>query len=107
MHRSKKKKKKHQTKKQNNNNTKCVTHVTHFCSPHQNFNASPDIGVKIEAPHHGLWASLVAQKVKNLPAIWDTWVRSLGWEDPLEKGMTTHSSTLAWRIPWTEEPGGP
>ena len=54
-----------------------------------------------------LWASLVAQKVKNLPAMWDTWVRSLGWEDPLEKGMTTHSSTLAWRIPWTEEPGGP
>ena len=51
-------------------------------------------------------ASLVAQTVKNLPAILETWVRSLGWEDPLEKGMATHSSILAWRIPWTEEPGG-
>ena len=47
------------------------------------------------------WASLVAQLVKNLPAVWETWVRSLGWEDPLEKGKTTHSSILAWRIPWT------
>ena len=44
-------------------------------------------------------ASLVAQMVKNLPAVRDTWVRSLGWEDPLEKGMATHSSILAWRIP--------
>ena len=52
-----------------------------------------------------LWASLVAQLVKNLPAMWETWVRSLGQEDPLEKEMTTHSSSLAWRIPWTEEPG--
>jgi len=43
--------------------------------------------------------------VKNLPAMWDAWVQSLGWEDPLEKGMATHSSVLAWRIPWTEEPG--
>ena len=51
-------------------------------------------------------ASLVAQTVKNLPAMWETWVRSLGWEDPLEKGMAIHSSILAWRIPWTEEPGG-
>ena len=48
--------------------------------------------------------SLVAQTVKNLPAMRETWVRSLGWEDPLEKGMATHSSILAWRIPWTEEP---
>ena len=52
------------------------------------------------------WASLVAQKVKNPPAMWETWVRSLDQEDPLEKGMATHSSNLAWRIPWTEEPGG-
>ena len=52
-----------------------------------------------------VWASLVAQLVKNLPAIWKTWVRSLGWEDPLEEGMATHSSILAWRIPWAEEPG--
>ena len=50
--------------------------------------------------------SLVAQLVKNLPAMWETWVRSLGWEDPLEEGMATDSSILAWRIPWTEEPGG-
>ena len=47
------------------------------------------------------WASLVAQLVKNLPAMWETWVRSLGWEDPLEKGKATHSSILAWRILWT------
>ena len=52
------------------------------------------------------WASLVAQKVKNLPAMWETQVQSLGWEDPLEKGTATHSSLLAWRIPRTEEPGG-
>ena len=45
------------------------------------------------------WASLVAHTVKNLPAMWETWVRSLGWEDPLEEGMTTHSTILAWRIP--------
>ena len=46
-------------------------------------------------------ASLVAQLVKNLPAMWETWVRSLGWEDPLEKGKATYSSILAWRISWT------
>ena len=50
-------------------------------------------------------ASLVAQRIKRLPAMQETQVRSLGWEDPLEKEMATHSSTLAWRIPWTEEPG--
>ena len=49
---------------------------------------------------------LVIQTVKNLPAMWETWVLSLGQEDPLEKGMATHYSILAWRIPWTEEPGG-
>ena len=49
---------------------------------------------------------LVAQMVKNLPAIQETWVQSLSKEDPLEKGMTTHSNILAWRIPWTEEPSG-
>ena len=47
------------------------------------------------------WASLAAQLVKNSPAMWESCVRSLGWEDPLEKGMATHSSILAWRIPWT------
>ena len=52
-------------------------------------------------------ASLVAQMVKNLPVMQETRVHSLGREDPLEKGTATHSSILAWRIPWTEEPGGP
>ena len=52
-----------------------------------------------------MWISLVARMIKNLPAVQETRVRSLGWEDPLEKGMATHSSILAWRIPWTEEPG--
>ena len=50
-------------------------------------------------------ASLVAQMVRHLPAMWETQVRSLGWEDPLEKEMATHSNTLAWKIPWMEEPG--
>ena len=49
--------------------------------------------------------SLVAQTVKRLPTMWKTWVQSMGWEDPLEKEMATHSSILAWKIPWTEEPG--
>ena len=48
----------------------------------------------------------MAQTVKNPPAMQETWVRSLGWEDPLEEGMATHSNTLAWRIPWREESGG-
>ena len=52
------------------------------------------------------WASLVAQIVKNLPAMQETWVPSLGREDPLKKGLATHSSILAWEIPWTEDPGG-
>ena len=50
-------------------------------------------------------ASLVAQRLKLLPGMQETWVQSLSWEDPLEKEMATHSSTLAWRIPWREEPG--
>ena len=49
--------------------------------------------------------SLVAQMVKHLPTMWETRARSLAWEDPLEKEMATHSSTLAWKIPWKEEPG--
>ena len=48
----------------------------------------------------------MTKTVKNLPAMWESWVQSPGLEDPLEKGMATHSSILAWRIPWTEEPGG-
>ena len=51
-------------------------------------------------------AFLVAQMIKNLPAMQETWVQSLGCKDSLEKGMATHSSILAWEIPWTEEPGG-
>ena len=57
-------------------------------------------------PSTGIRASLVVQRLKCLPAMRETWVRSLGPEDPLEKEMATHSSILAWRTPWTEEPGG-
>ena len=52
------------------------------------------------------WASLIAQSVKNLPAMQEIWVRFLGQEDPLEKEMASHSSMLAWRIPWTKDPRG-
>ena len=58
-------------------------------------------GEGIGYPLQYFGASLVAQLVKNPSAMWETWVRSLGWEDPLEKGTVTHSSILAWRIPWT------
>ena len=51
-----------------------------------------------------VWASLVAQMVKRLLAVWENWIQSLGREDPLDKAMAPHSSTLAWKIPWTEEP---
>ena len=61
----------------------------------------PGSGERIGYPFQYSWASLVAQLVKNLPAMWEAWVRSVGWEDPLEKGKDTHSSILAWRIPWT------
>ena len=65
----------------------------------------------LPAPYSNSWAfdslpHLVAQMVKNLPAMQETWVQSLSQEDPLEKEMATHSSIAAWRIPWTEEPGG-
>ena len=56
--------------------------------------------------HDNGWVFLVAQSVNNLPAMQETWVQFLGREDPLEKEMATHSSTVAWKIPWTEEPGG-
>ena len=62
-------------------------------------------GEGIGYPLQYSWASMVAQTVKNSPAIWETWVQSLGWEDLLEKGMATHSSIPVWRISWTEEPG--
>ena len=51
------------------------------------------------------WVSLVVEMVKNLPAVWETWVQSLGLEDLLEKEMVIHSGILAWKIPWTEKPG--
>ena len=60
---------------------------------------------EIGYPLQRSWASFVAELVKDLPAMQETWVQSLGWEDPLEKGKATHSSILAWRITWTEEPG--
>ena len=63
-------------------------------------------GEELGYPLQYSWASLVAQMVKNPPAMRETWVQSLGWEDPLEEGMTTHSSILAWRIQWSKEPGG-
>ena len=62
-------------------------------------------GEGIGYPFQYSWASLVVQTVKNLPAMQETWIWSLGWEDPLKEGMATHSSILAWRIPWTEKPG--
>ena len=65
---------------------------------------SPKCHDSFKVTSHGR-ASLVVQRVKNLPEMLETQVRSLDWEDPLEKGMETHSSILAWGIPWTEEPG--
>ena len=62
-------------------------------------------GEGIGYPLQYSWASVVAQLVKNPPEMWETWVRSLGWEDPLEKGKATRSSILAWRIPWTKSMG--
>ena len=59
------------------------------------------IGLRFSFGH----SLLMAQTVKNLPAMWETWVQSLGLKEPLEKGIATHSSILAWEIPWTEEPG--
>ena len=63
-------------------------------------------GEGIGYPLHYAWASLVAQIRKSPPVMLETWVLSLGWEDPLEKCMATHSNIRLWRIPWTEEPGG-
>ena len=65
--------------------------------------SSPGEGIRY--PLRYSWASLVAQMVNNPPVVRETWARSLGWEDPLEKGMATNSSIHAWRSPWTEEPG--
>ena len=67
--------------------------------------SSRSTGEGIGCPLQYSWASLVTQLVKNPPVMQETWVQSLGWEDPLVKGMTTHSSIVSWTIPWTEEPG--
>ena len=72
-----------------------------FLGPGSGRSAGEGIGYPLQYS----WTSLVAQQVKNLPAMWETWVRYLDWEDPLEKGKAIHSSILIWRIPWTEEPG--
>ena len=63
-------------------------------------------GEGIGYPLQYSWASLVAKLVKNLPVMWESWVRSLAWEDALEKGKATHSSIMAWRIPWTTQSRG-
>ena len=76
-----------------------------WCHPTISSSVVPFSSCPQTFPASGSWTSLVAQLVKNLPAMWETWVQSLGQEDPLAKGMATHSSILAWRIPWTEEPG--
>ena len=84
--------------------SKKAVHILHGKVCH-----SPEARVSCKEPpaeHFRCQASLGAQMVKNLPAMWGTWVQSLHQEDALEKGMATHSSTLAWRIPWTEEAGG-
>ena len=69
--------------------------------PSSNPGSRRSAGEGIGYPLQYSWVSLVAQLVKNVPAMQETWVLSLGWEDPLEKRKATHSSNLAWRIPWT------
>ena len=64
------------------------------------------VNSEFEQTYNDMWTSLVAQRVTHLPTLWEIRVRSRGREDPLEKEMATHSSTRAWKIPWTEEPGG-
>ena len=83
--------------------------VAHFFSCTQPFPASGSFCTQLALPSGGQSTGaspLVAQMVKNLLVRQETWVQSLGWEDPLEEGMATHFSILAWRIPWKEEPGG-
>ena len=86
----------------------CDDHYPHFADEKErveNTESSSQVCAVITEPNGTLWASLVAQMVKRLPAMRETQGQSLGQEDPLEKEMATHSSTLAWKIPWTEEPG--
>ena len=84
--------------------------ISNMCQSHQCLIQSVPVGVCICVTQRELSflfeaASLVAQTVKRLSTVRETWVRALGWEDPLEKEMAIHSSTVAWKIPWTEEPG--
>ena len=83
----------------------CTMNPAHFVSKERQVSAGPlrawHVSLHVGTRQVAIWASLVAQLVKNPPAMRETWVRSLGWEDPLEKGKATHSSILAWRIPWT------
>ena len=81
------------------NHTNIIAHSEYSIICHGNGMSPPQPQLELGR------ASLVAQRVKHLPAMQETWVRSLGQEDALEKEMTTHSSTLAWKIPWTEKPG--
>ena len=84
----------------------CPVNLTHEITPSQYFKSKYDHWSFLCIYYATFWASLVAQRLKRLPAMRETWVQSLGQEDPLEKEMATHSSILAWRIPWMEEPGG-
>ena len=81
-----------------------------FCSVTEHLSCRPPMnhqgGISVACLEAAFRASLLAQMVKHLPAMWETWIRSLGGEDPLEKAMAPHSSTLAWKIPWMEKPGG-
>ena len=80
--------------------------LLHFLVPQDGLNICW-VNIRVVEPCvQGKWASLVAQSVKNLPAVQETQVQSLGWEDPLEKEMATHSGIPAWKILWIEEPGG-
>ena len=102
-----------------NANISLFTHLFIYALVTEHLLCSMNCFIFLTSPsHHFYWeiadihhciswrASLVAQMVRNLPAMWETWVQSLGWEDPLEEHMATYSSILAWRIPWTKEPGG-
>ena len=80
-----------------------LAHIAHSHTSTLLLGSSP--GEETGYPLQYSWASLVAQTVKHLLAMWETWVWSLGWEDLLDEGMATHSSVLAWRIPGREEPG--
>ena len=81
------------------------THTIHTACTFQGEQAEAQRGEVPDLANDNI-ALLVAQSVKSLPTMQESWVRFLGWEDPLEKEVTTHSSILVWRTPWTTEPGG-